>query len=87
MIRNKIPVSFFFLGMTRNKISLYFLFRETGGIPTKHWSVSSCSVFREKKILLEIGNPTYTKILEGQCREMFLFLANLSLFRTVFKDL
>jgi len=57
MICNEIPV-FFVPNSDSERNSESFLFRETGGIPTKQWSIPSCSVFRGIILLLEIGNPT-----------------------------
>jgi hypothetical protein len=56
MIRNEIPSYFLFCGITRNGIPKVFLFRETGGIPTKQWSVPSCFDFRGIFFWLEIGS-------------------------------
>ncbi len=50
------------------------MFRETGGIPTKQWSLPSCFVFREIIFFLEIGNPSLLSDLHKFCEVLFSLL-------------
>jgi hypothetical protein len=51
--------NFTFDKMKRNKISLFFVFRETSEISRNNFFVSLCFVFSETKKRMRNGNPNF----------------------------